>query len=82
MLKGNHHYNYNHHNVSTKQTGLMSNNKTIIALGIALGCFAILFPKIFYPMYHGSVSKSRSASDGKNFFNFDFINCLSNIFKY
>lgn len=51
-----------HVGVAIKSTG--TNNKAVIALSIALGCFAILFPKIFYPMYQGSTINSKS-NDGK-----------------
>lgn len=48
---------------AAQSTGLMSGqNKTVIALAIALGCFAVLFPKIFYPMYQGSTSKSADSN--------------------
>ena len=39
-----------------------SNNKSIITLAIALGCFAILMPKIMLPMFEGTVN-SNSKSD-------------------
>lgn len=51
---------------------ISSQNKTVIALAIALGCFAVLFPKIFYSMYQGTIERSKSTdSDG---------NCLKNFF--
>lgn len=53
------------HHYPTRSIGLVSNNnKMVIALAIALGCFAILFPKVFYPMLDGSMNtRSKSAVD-------------------
>lgn len=34
--------------------------KTIFILAIVMGCFAILWPKIFYPMLQSSVSPKPS----------------------
>lgn len=48
-----------------RSAGMNSNNKTIIALTIALGCFAILMPKIILPMFEGAVSsKTVDLNDG------------------
>lgn len=39
--------------------------KTIFILAIVAGCFAVLWPKIFYPMLTASVNSHHSSSDGK-----------------
>ena len=41
--------------------------KTVFILAIVVGCFAILWPKIFYPMLQGSVSPKPNtiAAQGK-----------------
>lgn len=41
----------------SESNGLMSNNKVLITLAIVLACFSILFPKVFYPIFQGSIDK-------------------------
>ncbi|XP_072162317.1 uncharacterized protein [Bemisia tabaci] len=40
----------------------LSTTKTVFILSIVLGCFAILWPKVFYPMFQTSVNQSPSRS--------------------
>ena len=32
----------------------LSSGKSIVIVAVVFGCFAILWPKIFYPMFFGS----------------------------
>lgn len=41
--------------------GELSTGKSILVCAVVLGCFAVLWPKIFYPMLFGSSSSSSSA---------------------
>ena len=42
--------------VYTKMATEFSKGKTLVILAIVIGCFAILWPKIFYPMFQGPVA--------------------------
>lgn len=33
-----------------------SRGKTIFVLAVVVGCFAVLWPKVFYPMFTASIS--------------------------
>ena len=37
-------------------SGELSRTKSLIVLAVVVGCFAILWPKIFYPMFQTSVT--------------------------
>lgn len=45
-----------------------STGKSIFVLAIVAGCFAILWPNVFYPMIQGSYSQKDllSSAQGKN----------------
>ncbi len=38
----------------------LSTGKSLLVIAVVLGCFAVLWPKIFYPMLFGSNSGSSS----------------------
>ena len=38
---------------SNFQSGLFSNSQTVLILTVVVGCFGILWPKIFSPMFFG-----------------------------
>ena len=46
-------------------SGDFGTGKTIFVLAIVVGCFAVLWPKIFYPMLTASVKQPPSARQGK-----------------
>lgn len=46
-------------------SGEFGTGKTIFVLAIVVGCFAVLWPKIFYPMLTASVKHPTSARQGK-----------------
>ncbi len=39
----------------------LSTGKSILVCAVVLGCFAVLWPKIFYPMLFGSSSSSTAS---------------------
>lgn len=41
----------------------LSNGKTILVIAIVVGCFAVLWPKIFYPMLFGEVPAQHRTDD-------------------
>lgn len=65
-------------------TSELSTGKTIFVLTVVAGCFAVLWPKIFYPMFFGSpqyVSNLEKAQGKLSFFTF-FCLLLSIILFY
>ena len=48
-----------------KMSGEFGTGKTIFVLAIVVGCFAVLWPKIFYPMLLGSVKQPIPTRQGK-----------------
>lgn len=46
-------------------SGEFGTGKTIFVLAIVVGCFAVLWPKIFYPMLTASVKQPAPARQGK-----------------
>ena len=37
-------------------TAELSRSKSLVVLAVVVGCFAILWPKIFYPMFQNSLA--------------------------
>ena len=61
-------------------TGELSRGKSLIVLAVVVGCFAILWPKIFYPMFQTAVTppvreQTPKEQQGKTSFRFplDFV---------
>ena len=50
--------------------GDLSRSKSILICTVVLGCFAVLWPKIFYPMFFGP-NPDPIAEGKKKYFNFD-----------
>jgi len=48
-------------------TGDFGRGKTIFVLAVVIGCFAILWPKIFYPMLTASLNPSGEEGERKYF---------------
>lgn len=43
----------------------VSTSKSIVIVAVVLGCFAILWPKVFYPMLMGDADDRIKATPGK-----------------
>lgn len=44
-------------NISAKMANDLTPRKTMLILVIVVGCFAVLWPKVFYPMLVGSANQ-------------------------
>ena len=50
----------------TAPEGGLSTGKTVLVIAVVLGCFAVLWPKIFYPMmFEASYNGKKSGLEGK-----------------
>lgn len=52
-----------HHNQQTNKMPDLGPRKTLLVLVIVVGCFAVLWPKVFYPMLVGSAQHHMKPSD-------------------
>lgn len=44
-------------NISAKMSNDLTPRKTMLIIVIVVGCFAVLWPKVFYPMLVGSANQ-------------------------
>ena len=59
------------------KTSELSTSKSIIVCSIVLGCFAILWPKIFHPMFFGGAGRPPTDGDpNKPIHNDAFYDCI------
>lgn len=52
-----------HSSNSTKMTNDIGPKKTMVVIFIVVGCFAVLWPKVFYPMLVGPTHQPPITSD-------------------
>lgn len=48
---------------SSLHSGLFSNSQTVLILTVVVGCFGVLWPKIFSPMFFGDTYSHQDISD-------------------
>merc|ERR1712012_686670 len=48
---------------SSLHSGLFSNSQTVLILTVVVGCFGVLWPKIFSPMFFGETYSHQDISD-------------------
>jgi len=52
-------------------SGEFGRGKTIFVLAVVVGCFAVLWPKVFYPMFTASIYPTPDMDDQGNVFLID-----------
>jgi len=58
-----HQYSDDDDDTSSLHSGLFSNSQTVLILTVVVGCFGVLWPKIFSPMFFGDTYSHQDISD-------------------